>query len=133
MVEKNTAPTATAAKPKRAKKPPSAARLAAMAAVEVAVKQHEAAKSPQEKTLAESRLKDARDALKSLKFTEIAAPRIRRAIDVLRQLENVANPNAYKWTNEQAEKAAAALQTALGRFEGKLFGVKKKDAEKFSF
>src|SRR5687768_10072114 len=94
--------SAPATKPKRAKKPPSPARIAAEAAVAQAVKQADAAKSPQEKTLAEQHLKTARDALKSLKFLEVGQPRIRRAIDVMRQLENVANRNAYKWTDEQA-------------------------------
>ena len=129
---KNTTAPATT-KAKRAKKPPSAKRLAAMATVEQAAAKLKAAKSPQEKTVAESALKSARDELKSLKFVEIGAPRIRRAINVMRQLENVANRAQYKWTDEQALKAAKALTEALRKFTDKLAGNKEKGADEFSF
>lgn len=123
-----------AVKAKRAKKPPSAKRLAAEAVVAEAVKLADAAKSPQEKTMAEQRLKVARDDLKALKFLEVGQPRIRRAIDVMRQLENVANRNAYKWTDEQALKATKALTDALRKFTDKLSGNKEKGEEdKFTF
>jgi hypothetical protein len=121
-------------KPKKAKKPPSAKRLAAVAAVDMAVKKLEAAKSPQEKQVAESAVTAARNELKLLKFVEIGQPRIRRAIDVLRQLENVANRNAYKWTDEQALKASKALTDALRKVTDKLAGNKDAKAEdKFTF
>lgn len=129
---RNVAPAAV--KSKRAKKPPSAKRLAAMATVEQCVARVEAAaKSPQEKSVAESALKSARDELKSLKFVEIGAPRIRRAINVMRQLENVANRAQYKWTDEQALKATKALTEALRKFTDKLAGNKEKGADEFSF
>lgn len=121
-------------KPKKAKKPPSAKRVAAMAAVETAAKALDAAKSPQEKTVAESALKAARDELKLLKFVEVGQPRIRRAIDVMRQLENVANRAQYKWTDEQALKATKALTEALRKVTDKLAGNKDgAAADKFSF
>lgn len=127
-----TATANTGTKAKRAKKPPSSARVAAENTLAAAIKQLEAAKSPQEKTVAEERAKQARDALKSLKFTEIGAARIRRAINVMRQLENVANPNAYLWTEDQGKKAAAALADAVKRVSDKLLRVKGKK-EEFSF
>jgi hypothetical protein len=92
----------------------------------------DAAKSDQEKAVAEAKLKTAREALKALKFTEIGAPRIRRAIGVMRQLENVANPNAYAWTEDQAQKAVKALTEALDGVKAKLLKIKGK-REEFSF
>jgi len=138
MADKNTAAaaalSATApAKRVRGKKEPSLARKTAMAAVENAQAEYDKAKSPQEKAIAESRLKNVRDALKLLKFTEIGAPRIRRAINVMRQLENVANRSQYKWTDEQALKATKALTEALRKFTDKLAGNKDGKADEFTF
>lgn len=119
----------TPAKAKRAKKPPSAKRVAAEAAVAECVKRADAAKSPQEKTVAESALKAARTELKTLKFKEIASPRLKRAVNIMRQLENVANPNAYTWDEEQADKIIDKLEAALASLTGKLRRTKKAAAE----
>jgi len=132
MVATTQTNAANTGKGKRAKKPPSAARIGAMAAVDAAQKAYDVAKSEQEKTVAGSKLKAARDTLKALKFTEIGAPRIRRAIGVMRQLENVANPNAYAWTEDQAQKAVKALTEALEGVKAKLLKIKGK-REEFSF
>lgn len=132
MATPNQTTATNGSKGKRAKKPPSAARVGAMAAVEAAQKGVDAAKSPQEKTVAEAKLKSARDVLKALKFTEIGAPRIRRAINVMRQLENIANPNAYAWTPEQATKAVNALSAAFDGVKAKLLKVKA-NKEEFNF
>jgi hypothetical protein len=121
-----------AEKTKRPKKLPTPARAAAMKAVEIATKANDAAKSPQEKKVAGEALKVARDALKALKFLEIGAPRIKRAINVMRQLENVANPNAYAWTPEHAEKAIKALTEALDSVKAKLLKSKTAKTE-FTF
>lgn len=117
----------------RVKKLPTPVRSAAMKALEVAQKAADNAKSPQEKQITASALKSARDSLKAIKFTEIGAPRIRRAINVMRQLENVANSNAYTWTPEQATKAIAALSAAFEGVKVKLLKVKSAEAEKFTF
>lgn len=114
---------------KRAKKPPSAKRVAAEAVVAEAVKKLDAAKSPQEKTVAESALKSARAELKTLKFKEIASPRLKRAVNVMRQLENVANANAYAWNEDQADKIVDTLEKALSRLTDKLHRTKKAAAE----
>lgn len=124
---------ATSSKPKKAKKPPSPERLAAMARVDAARKTLDAAKSPQEKSVAQSSFDTANDALKSLRFSEIGAARINQAVNILRKLENVANPAAYKWTPEQAEKASTAINLAVKRFTDKLARTGKAKTEKFTF
>jgi hypothetical protein len=127
-----TANAQTAAKARKAKKPPSPARLAAEADVKKAREAVEAAKSPQEKTVAEARYTEVYGKLKALRFTELGAARIRRALNVLRQLENVANPATYSWTEEQGKKAAQALADGVKRVSDKLLRVKGKK-EDFSF
>lgn len=130
---KGQTPAATGKKP-RVKKQPSAKRVAAENAVAEAQKRMDAAKSPQEKTVAESALKAVRDELKALRFIEVGQPRIRSALNVLRKLENVANRNAYKWTDEQAGKAVKALTDSMKRVTDKLLGNKDKaEADKFTF
>lgn len=117
--------TTSTGKARKAKKPPSPQRVAAMAAVETAVKQHESSKSPQEKTVTEERVKLARDALKALKFTEISRLRVRAVVKGLKRLENVANRSAYKWTDEQALKVSKVLTDALRRVTDRLTGTKE--------
>jgi len=122
-----------AEKTKRPKKLPTPARAAAMKAVEIAVKANDAAKSPQEKKVAGEALKVARDALKALKFVEIGVPRIKRAINVMRQLENLANPNAYLWTPEQAAKTITHLHEAFEGLKAKLNKTKSGAKADFTF
>lgn len=124
MAATATAPVAQSAK-KRAKKPPSAKRVAAEAVVAEAAKKLDAAKSPQEISVAESALKSARSELKILKFKEIASPRLKRAVNVMRQLENVANPAAYTWDETQATKIVETLEKALDSLTNKLRRTKK--------
>lgn len=112
-------------KGKRGKKPPSAARVAAEAAVEQAQKAADAAKSSQEKLVAATALKAKRDELKSLKFCEIVVPRVSRALKILEGVEKMANPNAYKWTPDQAGKITKALTQAVTTIENRL--IKKGD------
>lgn len=84
-----------AAAKKKGKKAPTPARVAAMAAVE-------AAKSEQEKRVANG-------ALKSLRFTEIVVPRVKRTLKALDMLQKMGRASNYKWTAEQGEKIAKAI------------------------
>jgi hypothetical protein len=122
-----------AGKARKAKKPPSPARLQAMAAVDQAKKAYEAAKSPQEKTVAEEKLRQTTEALKVLRFNEIGTARIKRALNVLRQLENIASPASYSWTEAQAKQAVTALENGVKRVADKLARVKGSKKVDFAF
>lgn len=128
-----TANAATASKARKARKPPSPARMAAEKAVADAKKVSDSAKSPQEKQVAAEKLSQARDTLKTLRFTEVGASRINTAVEVLRRLENVANPATYKWTEEQARKAVDALEDGVRKVKDRLLKVKAANKTKFAF
>lgn len=101
----------------KAKKGLSAARVAAMAAVDTAG-------SDQEKLV-------ARQHLKSLKFKEIVVPRVNRAIAQLNGISKLANRSAYSWDDQQAEKITLALSTATAATVKKLTNANG-TVEKFS-
>lgn len=103
---------------KKGKKPPSAARVAAMAAVEAA------AKGSPERSLAYA-------ALKALKFREIVVPRVNRALKMLDGIEKMSNTAAYKWEPDHGAKIAKALDAAVNRIAVKLSGAKV-ERESFS-
>lgn len=106
---------AQAAKARAKKKPPSARRTGAMAAVE-------AAKSEQEKKVALAHLKIVR-------FEELIVPRVRRAVKALDVIGNLANRGAYTWTDEQSAKVVSAINAAAKRLVDKFTGEKQKKEE----
>jgi len=123
------------AKSKRKPKPKSTVRVTAEAAFNLAQKLSDEAKSPQEKAVALSRLTSARNALKSVKFTEIVPPRVVRIAKALNTLTKMANRSAYQWTPEQADKVIKTLESKLAALKGKLIasaGVGKPE-EKFDW
>lgn len=113
--ETKTANAATAAKARAAKKPPSAKRMAAEAAAK-------AAKSDQEKKVANAHLR-------SVRFEDLARARTRRALKTLSGIENLANRAAYAWTEEQAGKILKALDDAMKRVSMKFAGQKETKQE----
>lgn len=84
---------------KKGKKPASAARVAAMAAVDAAEKNG----SPAEKLA-------ARTALKQIRFREIVVPRVNRTLKALDMLQKMGRASNYKWDAEQGLKIAKAIQ-----------------------
>lgn len=102
---------------KKGKRPPSAARVAAIAAVDNA-------KSDQEKTL-------ARTTLKLLAFKEVVTPRVRRVLKLMDNIEKMASSGSYKWDPADGAKIAKALSGAADRIALKLSGAKAQ-AEEFS-
>jgi hypothetical protein len=82
------------------------------------------AKSDQEKTV-------ARDNVKIIRFTDIVVPRVKRALNVLNNVERMANRNAYTWTPEQAAKIIKSLQQKVDAIAIKLSGAKAA-AEEFT-
>lgn len=80
---------------KKGKKVLSAARVAAMKAVE-------AAKSDQEKTA-------ARATLKQIRFREVVVPRVNRTLKALDMLRKMGAASNYKWDAEQGSKIAKAI------------------------
>ena len=107
-------------KSKRKPKPKSVARINAENAFALAQKAVDAAKSDQEKTVANSRLVMTRNALKSIKFTEIVPPRVVRIAKALNTLTKMANRSAYQWTPEQADKIIKTLNSKVVALNGKL-------------
>jgi hypothetical protein len=110
----------TVAKSKRQPKPKSGSRINAEKAFELAQKAADAAKSDQEKAVANSRLVMTRNALKAIKFTEIVPPRVVRIAKALNTLTKMANRSAYQWTPEQAEKVIKTLESKVAALKGKL-------------
>ena len=105
---------------KRKPKPLSDSRKTAEAAYALAQKLENDAKSPQEKTVAASRVKAARDSLKAIKFTEIVPPRVVRIAQALNTLTKMANRSAYQWTPEQADRIIKTLDAKVAALKGKL-------------
>jgi hypothetical protein len=82
------------------------------------------AKSDQEKTAARAHVKIVR-------FEELTAPRVRRALKALSNVEALTNRGAYTYTEEQAAKVVKALKKAVDSIETK-FGGAKAAAEEFA-
>lgn len=82
------------------------------------------AKSDQEKSLARSHVKVVR-------FQEIVVPRVNRALSILGQIEKMTNPNAYTWTDDQAQKILQALAQRLQALADR-FARSKKAKETFT-
>lgn len=110
MADAKTTPVIPAAtnKPKKARKPPSAARVAAMKAVDDA-------KSDQEKTV-------ARANLKLLRFKELGTKRLNRWIAGCDGLMNLSNRAAYQWTPDQAEKIVKTVRARADKIIGAFTG-----------
>lgn len=106
---------------KRGKKEMSKERTQALNAVKNA-------KSEQEKKVAKQQLKFVR-------FKEVGALRVDRAITAMRNLEKVCDGGSYAWTNEQADKIIKTLEPISSRIVNALRnpGTSKKQREKFSF
>jgi hypothetical protein len=104
----------------RAKKALSKERAAALAAMKTA-------SSDQEKTV-------AKQALKLVRFKEVASVRADASIRALKNLENACDSTAYAWTQDQAVKLLAAIEPLIGRIKTALNtpGSKKPAREKFS-
>lgn len=105
---------------KRAPKELSKERKAAMKAVTDA-------KSDQEKMV-------ARQALKLVRFKEVASVRADAAIRALKNLENACDSTSYAWTQDQSAKLIAAIEPLVGRIKTALNSpnAKKPAREKFS-
>lgn len=52
---------------------------------------------------------------KRAKFVELANQRVNRAIDQIRLVGNLANRNAYEYTDEDSRRIIKALQKSLDR------------------
>ncbi len=104
----------------RAKKALSKERTAALAAMK-------AASSDQEKTV-------AKQALKLVRFKEVASVRADASIRALKNLENACDSTSYAWTQDQAVKLLAAIEPLIGRIKTALNtpNAKKPAREKFS-
>lgn len=105
---------AAAMPPKKKTPTKSAARVSAELALQRA--------SEQEKSI-------ARQALKSIKFKELARARVRRALKVLDGIEKLASRAAYSWTEQEAEKVLSALTARMNSVINRFAGQKTKDAE----
>lgn len=86
------------------------------------------ARSDQEKKL-------AKQALKLVRFKEVGALRVGRAITALTNLEKVCDSSAYAWTPEQADKAIKAIEPRVQRIVAALRSpaTAKKAKETFTF
>lgn len=82
------------------------------------------AKSDQEKSLARAQVKIVR-------FKEIVVPRVNRALSILGQIEKMTNPNAYTWSDEEAQKILQALAQRLQGLADR-FARSKKAKETFT-
>lgn len=96
----------------KGKKPLSAARVAAMKAVE-------AAKSEQEKTA-------ARTVLKQVRFKEIVVPRVNRTLKALDGVLKMGRASSYKWDAEQGAKIAKAIAAKADALVKVYTGVESK-------
>lgn len=104
----------------RAKKELSKERSAAMAAMKNA-------KSDQEKRLASQ-------ALKLVRFKEVASIRTDAALRALKNLERVCDTTSYAWTEDQATKILNAMRPLFTRIVDGLTkpSAKKEQREKFT-
>lgn len=119
-------------KQKKAKKPPSQARLAAIAAYDKARAQRDRAKSDQEKSVANSEVKRTRTELNTLRFNEIAPKRMDAAASVFKRLEALTNANQYGFSPAQADKVVATLERRVSKIK-QLFSGNKETTDKFAF
>jgi hypothetical protein len=107
-----------AQKARKARKPPSAERVAAEAAVKNA-------KSDQEKLV-------ARAHLKTLRFKEIAPKRVRRALKALDAVTILANRSNYLSEPAQREKILKTLRERFGKFATAFDDTANKEPEEFT-
>lgn len=106
-------------KQKKAPRPKSKERIAAMAAVA-------AAKSEQEKAV-------AMQALKLLRFKEVASVRTGAALKHLQNLESTCDTSTYAWTEDQATKILGAIEPVVAKLRKGLMTPSKRKAESTKF
>lgn len=70
---------------------------------------------------------------KAAKFVELATKRVNKALNAIRQLENLSNRGSYSYTDEQAAKLVSALGAAVVKVRDRFTSTGKKEEGGFSF
>ena len=70
--------------------------------------------------------------MKSENFKRLAERRVNNAVKQLRLIGNLANPNAYEYTDDQIKKICAALNGEMDRLQSK-FKTASNSTEEASF
>lgn len=68
--------------------------------------------------------------MKSEKFKSLAERRVNNAIKQIRLVGNLANPNAYEFTDEQVKKICNTLQNELSGMQSKFKAVSTGSSDK---
>ena len=61
---------------------------------------------------------------KAEKFKRIGVPRVKRVLEAVKRLHNIANRSSYEYTEDEAAKIITALRTSVGELEAKFKGQK---------
>lgn len=61
---------------------------------------------------------------KAERFKRIGVPRVRRVLEHVKRLHNIANRSSYHYTDEDAEKIIEALRKSVGELEARFKGQK---------
>lgn len=65
------------------------------------------------------------------KFRELAEARTNRALDDIRRIGNLSNPQLYEWEEGEVRKIIKALRDAVADIEGRFSSPKGKTSAKF--